>query len=57
VSLRNNTEAELERATDALVDELRSFSPIAQRTAKKLLNDTEYAALDCELEFEGAVRG
>src|SRR5262249_32641317 len=28
----------LEAATDALVDELRTFSPIAQRTAKKLLN-------------------
>src|SRR5437016_3639052 len=32
---------ELEAATDALVEELRTFSPIAQRTAKKLLNDTE----------------
>ena len=30
-----------EAATDALVDELRTFSPLAQRTAKKLLNDTE----------------
>src|SRR6266850_7751093 len=28
---------ELERATDKLVDELRSFAPLAQRTAKKLL--------------------
>ena len=34
-------DTELEAATDALVDELRAFSPIAQRTAKKLLNDTE----------------
>src|SRR5215218_901251 len=33
-------DAELEKATDALVDELRAFSPLAQRTAKKLLNDT-----------------
>jgi 2-oxoglutaroyl-CoA hydrolase len=32
---------DLEATTDKLVDELRSFSPIAQRTAKKLLNDTE----------------
>src|ERR1700710_18816 len=34
-------DAELEKATDKLVDELRSFAPLAQRTAKKLLNDTE----------------
>ena len=34
-------DAELEKATDKLVDELRTFSPLAQRTAKKLLNDTE----------------
>src|SRR5262249_43768094 len=35
----------LEAATDALADELRAFSPLAQRTAKKLLNDTEDATL------------
>src|SRR5438876_11767963 len=35
----------LEAAADALVDELRAFSPLAQRTAKKLLNDTEDATL------------
>ena len=34
-------DAKLEAATDALVDELLLFSPLAQRTAKKLLNDTE----------------
>ena len=34
-------DADLEKATDALVDELVAFSPMAQRTAKKLLNDTE----------------
>src|SRR6266849_1996673 len=38
-------DAQLETATDALVDELRAFSPLAQRTAKKLLNDTEDALL------------
>jgi 2-oxoglutaroyl-CoA hydrolase len=27
-------DADLEKATDKLVDELRSFSPLAQRTAK-----------------------
>jgi enoyl-CoA hydratase/carnithine racemase len=31
-------DTELEKATDRLVDELRGFSPIAQRTAKKLLD-------------------
>jgi 2-oxoglutaroyl-CoA hydrolase len=43
----------LEAATDALVDELRSFSPLAQRTAKKLLNDTEDATLSVAIELEG----
>ena len=44
---------ELEAATDALVDELRTFSPLAQRTAKKLLNDTEDASLSTSIELEG----
>ena len=46
-------DAELEAATDRLVDELRTFSPIAQRTAKKLLNDTEDASLSIAIELEG----
>lgn len=44
---------ELERATDSLVDELRTFSPLAQRTAKKLLNDTEDSPLSIAIELEG----
>ncbi len=43
----------LEAATDALVKELAGFSPIAQRTAKKLLNDTEDATLSIAIELEG----
>ena len=46
-------DAELEKATDALVGELRTFSPLAQRTAKKLLNDTEDATLSIAIELEG----
>src|SRR6266446_6797546 len=46
-------DGKLEAATDALVDELRTFSPIAQRTAKKLLNDTEDASLSIAIELEG----
>ncbi|HTS54934.1 MAG TPA: enoyl-CoA hydratase-related protein [Burkholderiales bacterium] len=46
-------DAELERATDALVEELRTFAPLAQRTAKKLLNDTEDATLSIGIEMEG----
>jgi 2-oxoglutaroyl-CoA hydrolase len=44
---------QLEAAVDKLVDELRTFSPIAQRTAKKLLNDTEDATLSIAIELEG----
>jgi 2-oxoglutaroyl-CoA hydrolase len=43
----------LEAATDALVEELRGFAPLAQRTAKKLLNDTEDATLSLAIELEG----
>ncbi|VVD61342.1 enoyl-CoA hydratase/isomerase family protein [Pandoraea soli] len=46
-------DVELESATDRLVDELRAFSPIAQRTAKKLLNDTEDSPLSIAIELEG----
>lgn len=43
----------LEETVDALVAELRTFSPIAQRTAKKLLNDTDDALLTTAIELEG----
>ncbi|MFZ5510914.1 MAG: enoyl-CoA hydratase/isomerase family protein [Pseudomonadota bacterium] len=46
-------DAELEKATDSLVKELLAFSPLAQRTAKKLLNDTEDAPLSIAIELEG----
>jgi 2-oxoglutaroyl-CoA hydrolase len=46
-------DVDLEKATDALVAELRAFSPIAQRTAKKLLNDTEDSSLSIAIELEG----
>jgi len=48
---------QLEAATDALVDELRTFSPLAQRTAKKLLNDTEDSSLSIAIELEGHCYG
>ena len=48
---------ELEKATDALVEELLAFSPLAQRTAKKLLNDTEDALLSTAIELEGHCYG
>jgi len=46
-------DGELEKATDKLVDELRTFAPLAQRTAKKLLNDTEDSMLTVAIELEG----
>ena len=44
---------QLEAATGALVKELCAFSQLAQRTAKKLLNDTEDASLSTAIELEG----
>ena len=43
----------LEAATDALVDELRAFAPLAQRTAKSLLNHSEDTNLQAAIELEG----
>jgi 2-oxoglutaroyl-CoA hydrolase len=48
---------ELEAATDRLVEELRVFPPLAQRTAKKLLNDIEDANLSLAIELEGQAYG
>jgi 2-oxoglutaroyl-CoA hydrolase len=48
---------ELEAATDRLVQELRGFPPLAQRTAKKLLNDIEDANLSLAIELEGQAYG
>ena len=47
------SDAKLEETTDALVDELLTFSPLAQRIAKKLLNDTEDSTLSIAIELEG----
>ena len=44
---------ELEAATAALVKELVEFASLVQRTAKKLLNDTEDASLSIAIELEG----
>ena len=44
---------ELETATDALVAELCEFAPLAQRTAKRLLNETEDMFLSVAIQAEG----
>jgi 2-oxoglutaroyl-CoA hydrolase len=46
-------DADLEQTVDALVDELIAFSPLAQRTAKRLLNDSDDAPLSTAIELEG----
>jgi 2-oxoglutaroyl-CoA hydrolase len=50
-------DGDLEKSTDALVEELCSFAPLAQRTAKKLLNDCEDASLSLAIELEGQAYG
>ena len=50
-------DADLEAATDALVEELRGMPPLAQRSAKKLLNDIEDAGLSLAIELEGQCYG
>lgn len=43
----------LEQAAAKLVAELVEFSPLAQRTAKKLINDSENATVQTGIELEG----
>ncbi|MCH9671391.1 MAG: enoyl-CoA hydratase/isomerase family protein [Gammaproteobacteria bacterium] len=50
-------DADLEKATDALVDELRTFSPLAQRTAKGALNSAQHTTLAAGIEIEGNAYG
>ena len=50
-------DGELEAATDALVDELRGFSPLAQRAAKDVLNTAQHTTLQAGMEIEGNAYG
>lgn len=50
-------DAALEAATDALVDELRGFSPLAQRTIKGVLNAAQDAPVHVGIELEGQAYG
>ncbi len=50
-------DAELEDATDKLVDELRGFSPLAQRTAKGVLNAAQHTTLQTGIDIEGNAYG
>ena len=50
-------DADLEQATHGLVQELLTFSPLAQRTAKKLLNESDDATLSSAIELEGQCYG
>lgn len=43
--------------TDALVEELRSFSPLAQRTLKDVINQAQDAPLHIAIELEGQAYG
>ncbi|MDR5651099.1 enoyl-CoA hydratase/isomerase family protein [Ruixingdingia sedimenti] len=46
-------QAALDAAVAKLVAELVEFSPLAQRTAKKLINDSENATVQTGIEMEG----
>ena len=50
-------DSELEATADALAQELRGFAPLAQRSAKKLMNDIEDANLSLAIELEGQCYG
>lgn len=50
-------DSELETATDKLVAELLSFSPLAQRTIKRTLNHGQDLTVQGAIELEGAAYG
>lgn len=50
-------DSELESATDKLVAELLSFSPLAQRTIKRTLNHGQDLSVQGAIELEGAAYG
>lgn len=50
-------DAELEKNVDALVDELRAFSPLAQRTIKTVLNRGQHTSVQGAIEIEGQAYG
>lgn len=50
-------DAELETAVAALVDELRGFSPLAQRTIKGVLNSGNNVPVNGAIEIEGQAYG
>jgi len=47
----------LEATVDAFVEELRGFSPLAQRTIKGVLNAAENTTLEAGIEIEGQAYG
>ncbi len=51
------TDDSLEKATDELVEELRQFSPLAQRTIKGVLAAAQDAPLHAAIEIEGQAYG
>jgi 2-oxoglutaroyl-CoA hydrolase len=57
VALTAVADDQLEAATDSLVDELRQFSPLAQRTLKQVLNGAQDAPLHVGIELEGQAYG
>ncbi len=50
-------DAELDSAVDSLVEELVAFSPLAQRTIKRTLNDGQHLSVRGAIELEGNAYG
>ena len=50
-------DAELDAAVARLVEELRAFSPLAQRTIKHVLNQGQHLPLRGAIELEGQAYG
>ncbi|MGF1528253.1 MAG: enoyl-CoA hydratase/isomerase family protein [Candidatus Competibacterales bacterium] len=50
-------DGELETSVDQLVAELRAFSPLAQRTIKRVLNSAQNTTLEAGIELEGQAYG
>ena len=49
--------SKLEKETDKLVEELKGFSPLAQRTIKGVLNAAQNTTVEAGIEIEGNAYG
>ena len=57
IGIQRANDEQLEKETDKLVEELKGFSPLAQRTIKGVLNAAQNTTVEAGIEIEGNAYG